>query len=66
MVSNYPDGMTTADWEHIAGPEHLEDCPLHEDACEEEGDVCRCDDLYADAKEDAAVQRYEERREEGR
>ena len=30
-MSNYPPGMTKADWKHIDGLQHYRECPMHED-----------------------------------
>ena len=69
---NYPDGMTSKDWEHIDGEEHHQDCP-HEfyfqgidnsSQCycgvvigEEDCECdCMCDTLYP-SKEDIELER---------
>ena len=61
---NYPPGMSSRDWAHIEGGQHFPSCPAHEDHWQR-GAVCCCDEILADAKEDAALRRYEGDDDEG-
>ena len=68
-MSNYPDGMTSKDWENIDGGEHHQDCPQHPDYLRPLSDIrclkdnwedvdiyCECDTLYP-SKEDIELER---------
>jgi hypothetical protein len=49
-MTNYPDGMTASDWEHVEGREHWSQCPAHEDRTGDEAD-CECDEITRAIKE---------------
>ncbi|HET6495777.1 MAG TPA: hypothetical protein VFH61_10485 [Thermoleophilia bacterium] len=42
MSSNYPDGMTARDWDHVEGPVHEEELDETHDATDREGFI-ECD-----------------------